>query len=39
MTPLLSGGDAIGILIILTLWISFIVLLGVWIGARISRRK
>lgn len=39
MTPLLSGADAVGILIILVLWAAFVTLLGVWLGRKISRRK
>jgi len=39
MTPLLTTGDAVGILIIIVFWAAFVTLLGIAIGRRISRRK
>lgn len=39
MTPLLTTGDAVGILIIIVLWVGLVTLFGVWVGRRISRRK
>ena len=39
MTPLLTDADAVGILVLIVLWVSFLTLFGVWLGARISRRR
>jgi hypothetical protein len=39
VTALLTTGNAVGILIIIVLWATFVTLLGVAIGRKISRRK
>jgi hypothetical protein len=39
MITLMSGGTAVGVLLIVAAWVVFITLLGVAIGARISRRR
>jgi hypothetical protein len=39
VNPLLTGADAVGILILIIIWASFVTLLGVWVGRMISRRK
>ena len=35
----MSTADAVGILILIGIWTAFLTLFGVWLGARISRRR
>lgn len=37
--PLLSDADVVGILFLIIMWGALVTLLGVWLGARISRRR
>lgn len=39
MTPLLSPGDGIVILVLLGIWVGFCILLGIAIGALIEKRN
>lgn len=39
MTALLTGADAVGILILIGIWSCFLTLLGVWVGRTITRRR
>lgn len=35
----MSGGTAVGLLLIIGAWVTLMVMLGIAIGARISRRR